>query len=100
MSLFSYIPRYTASQSRRKCTHYTECRGIGAELYLLKISPESSPTDKFSWFYTVPTVKLLDTQPQVRQPPFLLTFNPLFTNKSFDTALLRPSLNVVHFVRD
>lgn len=45
MSVFPYVPMYTASLSRRKCTHYTECRGIGTELYLLQISAESSPTD-------------------------------------------------------
>ena len=45
MSVFSYIPRYTALHSRIKCTHYTACRGIGGEQYLLQISEESSPTD-------------------------------------------------------
>ena len=34
----------------------------------------------FRGFYTVPAVKLLDTQPQVRQSLLLLTFSPLFTN--------------------
>ena len=45
MSVSSYIPRYTSSHSRRRCTQYTECRCVRAERHLLQVSVESSPTD-------------------------------------------------------